>query len=310
MSNQIQNSISIGLETAWGDGTTPYQSIPINFTGGIQVDKDVQIISSLKTKLAKNVFATLGNSKYEGEYEAPLLADDIGHFLYGWFGQDDVTGATPAFVHTFTEVEAKPSFCIEQNLQDLVARYSGSLINSLKFSIAVGQPILYTLGVKAKSMAEETAITPVYSELMPMNSGEASILIGGTQIPEMQTATIELLNNIEMKYTIGGLGEASYRYMTGSEVNVSFEGYLDATTKAEIFTKYGDGEAVSFEATMTDGTNTLVISVPKLVLTTSETPIAEDYNKITAEGKAILDPDTSTLVSAVLTNDVETYIPS
>jgi hypothetical protein len=306
MSNQIQNAISLGKETVWGTSVTPTVSIPVNFTGGIQVNSDVQILSSLKTKMAKNLYATKGNVAVGGEFELPLLADNIGHFLLSWFGVDNVTGAGP-YVHAFAEDPEKISYTIEQNMQDLVQRFAGCLVNSLKFTIAVGQPVIVTAGIKAKDYAEDTAITPVYSEKLPFESNVASIEIDGTPMSEFQTIEIELLNNIEMKYTVGGDGTPQFKYQTGSEVNVTFEGYLDAGMKTALIDASRSLTPVEIVVTMTSDTEELVLTVPKVQLTVAETPIAEDYNKITGEGKALYDEVTSELVEATLTNDVATY---
>lgn len=308
MTNQILNSISIAKESVWGNLETPIVSIPVNFTGGIQVNNDVQILSALKSKLSKNIYATKGNVSIEGDFEAPLLLDNVGHFLLSWFGLDTPSGTGP-YTHEFTEDPVKVSYTIEQNMQSLIQRFAGCFVNSLKFTCAVGQPVVVTLGIKGKEWAEASAITPVYSELLPVEFGDGvAVTVNGDGIDELQSLEIELLNNLEMKHTIGeGQNFPGFNYLTGSEVNVSFEGYLNDNSKTLLFDPARAMAPVAFEVEMANGADTLTLVIPRVQLTTAETPIAEDYNKITGEGKALYDNTEAKLVSATLVNDVVSY---
>ena len=307
MSSQVLNAISIGKQTVWGTPVAPTVSVPVNFTGGIQINQDVQLISSLRTKLAKNLYAQKGNASYEGSFELPLLADNVGHFLYSWFGNLVTTGAGP-YVHTFNEAAEKIAYTIEQNLQDLSGRFFGSIVNTLKFSVSNGAPIVVMAEIKAKGFNEVAAITPAYSDLAAWRSDTAEVKVGGVTIATFQSCEVELVNNLEYKYAIGGDGEPQYKYTTGSEVNISMEGYFDSAMKTNVWDKFKNMDEVEFVLTMNGpSSEVLVITCPKVVLTTTETPIAEDYNKISVEAKAIFDGTTDKLVHAALTNSVVSY---
>ena len=309
MSNQVLNAISLGKQTAWETPVVPDVSIPVNFTGGIQIDQDTQIISALRTQMAKNLYAQKGNTKYEGDFEMVLLADTVGYFLLSWFGAVATTGAGP-YVHAFTEDEEKIAYTIEQNFQDLVLRFTGCIANTLKFTTEVGNPVVVAAGIKAKGFAPATAITPVYSDTVPFLSASAEIKVDGSVIASFQTCEIELVNNLEMKYVIGGEGEPQYKYTTGSEVNVSLEGYFNDDMKTKVWDKFENGDLIQIVLTLNGTTPTnekLVITIPKVAITKTETPIAEDYNKISLEGKGLFDADTASLVTAELTNGVVSY---
>ncbi len=118
MSSGLQNHIGIGKETAYGTAVAPTVFLPINESDGIQINKDIQFVESIKAGVAgKNKFAYTGKVEYSGGFESDAYPQFTGHLLRSALGQVSSaleSGETTVYKHTFTESLSKPSYTIEQ----------------------------------------------------------------------------------------------------------------------------------------------------------------------------------------------------
>lgn len=315
MSSQVLNAISLALESVWGTPVTPDKSMPVNFSGGIQTQQDVQMVNSVTSRLAINQDAFIGNRTHGGDLEFPLNPDWIGYFMLTAFGAVNTVvagGETIVFDHTFSEAEDKPSLTIEQAIEDNVRRYAGAIVSSLSISGAPGEIIRATASMMARSQASATAITPVYTDTPVFNFVHASVEIDSVAVGEIQNFEITYNNNSNFKHVLNS-NDPQFKWVGGSEITGSFEMYLDATTAAEI-TKYLAKTESSIDLIFT-GIDTigvasnykLTISVPRAVYTATETPLAEGHNLVTVEFAGLYDTSSSSLVTAVLTNLITAY---
>src|SRR4051794_18166643 len=173
MSAGVISQISFGQETTWGTPVTPNKSIAVHAGDGIKTDNDVQFIQSIKAQLAKNSSSFKGAAKHEGEYEFDFIPGVVGSLLKSAFGSvSSVAKSAPnasVYDHTFTESEAKPSLTIEQAVGDIVRRYAGAIVHSLKFSVDAGGALVCTAGIVAKANASASKITPTYETIRAFN---------------------------------------------------------------------------------------------------------------------------------------------
>jgi hypothetical protein len=315
MSNQILNAISFKRESVWGTPVTPDKSMPVNFTGGIQTQQDIQFVESVRGRLAKNQASFVGNRSHEGDFEFSLNPDHSGFFLLTAIGDVSsalASGETVVYDHTFSESESKPSLTIEQKIGDNVRRYAGAICQEFKVSGNPGEIVTATASMMAKSQASATAITPVYTDTPDYNFVNAVVKIDGVAIQEMQKFEFDYKNNLGLKYVLNS-NDPQFVYLNGSEMTGSFEMYLDNITLAEM-TKYlsASESALTLELTgKAIGVASFYrfnINVPKVIYTTAETPLGNDYNLLTVEFEGIYDSVTSKLVDFVLTNEVASYI--
>lgn len=309
MSNQISNAISFKREVSWGTAVTPDKSMPVNFTGGIQTSQDIQFVEGVKARLAKNHNQFVGNRTHEGDYEFALNPDHSGFFLLSSMGAVISAlkgGETIVYEHDFSENAVKPSMTIEQAIGDNVRRYAGSICHTFNISGSPGEVINATASMMAKVSASATAITPVYTDTPEFNFLNAVIKIDGTPITEMQNFEFEYKNNLGFKYVLNS-NDPQFTYLNGSEATGSFEMYLDSTTLAEMTKYLADTEsALDLELTgqaIGVGSNyTFNLTLPRVIYTTAETPLGNDYNLLTVEFEGLYDPITSSLISAHLEN--------
>ncbi len=315
MSNQIKNHIVLARETVWGTPVTPSKLIPVNFTGGIQTNQDIQMVSSLKAKLPKNFDAFVGNRMHEGDYEMAFYPDTLGYLLMSAFGADTITEpeAGVVYKHEFNEAETKPSLTIEQKIGENVRRFAGGIAHTLKVSSAPGEVVVFAPSLMAKSQAfEASPVTPAPTNIAAFDFAQCSIEINDVALTEIQNFEIEFRNNLQMKHTLGA-NDPRYNYVQGSEVVGSLEGYLDATTLSALVNKFHSKDFVKVELIITGVTigassnYKFEIAVPKAVLTTCETPLGDEYNFVTVEFEGIYDSVSDYLTRWILTNLTPAY---
>ncbi len=320
MSAGVLNQISFGLETSWGTAVTPNKSLAVHPGDGIQTDNDVQFVSAIKAQLAKNVASFKGAVKHEGEYEFDFIPGVVGYLLKSVFGGLSSAlkgGETLVYEHTYTEAEAKPSLTVEQAVgtDQIVRRYAGSIIHSLKLSCKAGEALVTTVGIKAKSSASATKITPSYETIRNFNFNDcvqaSGFKIGGVAYNQAENFEVEYKNNIEMLHTLGANDPTMY-YVKASDVLGKFDLYLDSATAAK-YTDYLNKTEQALDIVFTgDAIGTasnykLDINIPKVVFKAGTYPVNEEYNIISVEFEGIYDTTTSRLIRAILTNLTANY---
>lgn len=310
----VLNQISFKRETVWGTPVVPDKSIGVHFTGGIQTQQDIQLLSAVTARLPKNYESMVGNRVHEGDYEFDLFPDYVGYFILSAFGSVVSTvkaGETIVFEHTFSEAEAKPSLTIEQVVGENVRRYAGSIVQMIRFSGAAGAVNVGTASIKAKSQASAVKITPAYTIVRPYNFADTILKIGGSTLNQVENFEIEFTNNIEFLHTLNN-NDPQFRFVKGSEVKGKIEMFLDTTTLAE-YNNYLNKTTREIILEMTGdaigvgSNNKLIITIPRAVFTTAETPISEDFNLLTIEFEGLYDTVTTKLIELKLTNLLANY---
>ena len=314
MSAGVLNQVSFKRETVWGTPVVPDKSIPVRFTGGIQTQQDIQLLSSVTARIPKNYEAMVGNRTHEGNYEFDHFVDHIGFFLLSAMGNVAslvAGGETIVFNHTFSEVETKPSLTIEQVVGENIRRFAGSIVTVITFSGEAGAVSSVAASIKSKSQASAVAITPVYTAIRPFNFADAKIKIGGITLTEVQNYQIEFNNNVELLHTLNS-NDPQFRFIKGSEVSGTIEMFLDTATLVEL-NNYLTKNEREIILELTGGSigvasfNKMVLTIPRAVLTTADTEISEDHNMLTIEFQGLFDTVSSKMISVVLTNLLANY---
>lgn len=310
------NQIVLAKETTWGTAVTPAKAIMTNFGGGIQTDQDVQMIAPVRATLAKNIDAFVGKRVHEGDYEMDLFEDHPGYFLVGALGAVAsalASGETAVYNHTITEAEAKPSFTIEQVVGENVRRFAGCLVQSIKIVGKTGEAVMLSVGLKAKSQASATKVTPTYLTNRALNWANVDFKVGGVSLPEVTSFELEYTNNLEVLHALNASNDPAFNYVKGSEVKGKIEFYLNATTLAELnnyISKTTRAVNVTINgdtAGVVPTTKKLVVDVPKAVFTAGATELSEDYNLLSIEFEGLYDTAISKLISMTLTNQLANY---
>lgn len=317
MSAGVQASVSTGLESLWGTAVVPTKSFAVQPGDGIQTDTDVQFRSAIRNQLAKNATAFKGAQTHEGEFEMDFIPVNAGYLLKSAFGGlSSVAKSAPnaaVYDHTFTESAVKPSLTVEQAVGEVVRRFAGAIVHTLAFSCAKGEALSLTAGIRAKSNAAATAISPTYETQRPFNFADVTAFsIGGQALTEVQSFELTYSNNHGFTHAIGNSNDPQFNYATGSEVTGKIELYLDSTTAAE-YADYLNGTEQALLITFTGdaiGSSSnygLQISVPRVKYKAAAVPLTDDMNLLTLEVEGIYDTATSKLISVVLTNLLSAY---
>lgn len=314
MSAGVLSQISLGLESAWGTPVVPNKSLAVRPGDGLQTDTDLQLVSSIKAQLAKNASSYKGAAKHEGEYEVDFIPGTIGYLLRSAFGSVASVakgGDVTVYDHTFSEAESKPSLTVEQAVGDIVRRYAGSIVHSLKFSCSAGETLALTAGIKAKSSASATKIAAAYETIRPFTFADLTTFSVGGQAYKPRNFELSYTNNHELLHALGA-NDPQFNYAKGSEVSGKFELYLDATSAAEYadyLAKTDNALSIVFTGDSIGASSNygLSLSVPKAAYKAATFPVTDDYNLLSVEFEGIYDTGTSKLLTAVLTNLLTTY---
>jgi hypothetical protein len=316
MNTSILGAISFANETTWGVSVTPTKSIDVDPGDGIQTDPDKQYISTIKGQIEKNVEAFIGQRKHTGPFDMPGRPTNLGYLYKSAFGSVSSalkSGETIVYQHTLSEAVAKPSLTIEQNILDIVARFAGCIVLSVKLSCKTGDYLKVATAIQAKSRATATAITPVFETIRAFNFADigSGFKIGGTSIAEVESFEIEYKNNVNFKHTVAS-NDAGFFVAKPSEVTGKIDMLLNSNTTS-FYTDYLAGTQRAVDITFTGdaiGVSSnygLNINVPKADFKTVTDPIRDDYNLLTVNFEAIKDTSTSKQISMLLTNLLASY---
>ncbi len=318
MSAGVLNQIMFGPESTWGEAVIPTRGLEVQPGDGIQTDIDLQFVSGIAAKLAKNHASYKGKQKHEGEYEFDFIPVNVGYLLKSVFGSVSSVlkgGESTVYEHTFSEQESKPSLTIEQAVGDIVRRYAGAILTNIKLACTAGETLKATVGIKAKSNASASKTTFSGETIRPFNFNDciqaSGFKIGSAYYSQVENFELEYKNNGEMFHALGS-NDPTFFYVKGSEVAGKFELYLDATTAAryaDYLSKVEQALQIIFtgDAIGTNSNYKLDITIPKTVFKVANFPVAEYYNLLSVEFEGIYDAATSKLILPILTNLTENY---
>lgn len=314
MSAGIQSVISFAKETTWGTAVTPNKSLAIRSGSSIDVKENIQLIPAIKGLLAKNYNNIKGKIEYPGKLTFDTFADYLGYFILSAMGQDTATnpgGETIVYLHTFSEVAAKPSLTIETSVAENCRRFAGAICNELKFTGKTGEMVMAEASILAKTQAASTAITPAFSTIPAFNFAQVTVKIGGSTLTEVEDFDFTYKNNHEMVYALGN-NEPAFNAANPSEAGGKLSMYLDSNTIGE-YTNYLGNTNRSIEIICTGGSignssaYTLDILIPSAVYTTAVTKITDKSNLLEIDFDSIYSVGSSKLISIALTNLIASY---
>ena len=152
--------VLISKETvAWGTEVTPAKDLGVVTKIGMKNTNNTEQHYSLSTRLAQDT--TVANFGAEGDV---VMRFKHGRILEYAIGAVSHAFTTPDTVHTFT-VGTLPSFTLDDGINsgtDYVDRYLGCKVNSLKINAELGQPLMMTANLVAKTVnlvsSAETAV--------------------------------------------------------------------------------------------------------------------------------------------------------
>ena len=311
----VSNQISIGVQSAFGSDATPTVSIPIRPSDGMNARQDTIELEAINTKPAKAKCLAAGVRTFEGAFDLNAYPNAIGYFLLSALGAVDTNqvGASDAYTHDFTESVAKTPLTIEQKDGVVTKRYVDSVAGGFKISSKVGEAVVFSSPIVAKSkMDDETAIASAYESSCPFNWAHFTyVKIGGVDIKaHVQDIEVEYANEASVFHALGDVNPAG-SYVKQSTAKGKMTMYLDDDTKAYLdslidgteaeFTFQLQGDEI--DSASSEG---LIVTLPKTKFTKVETKLDFDVNMVTVEFEGREDA-TDGLITAQLTNTTTSY---
>lgn len=231
------------------------------------------------------------NYSVTGDINTHLQAYNIGTLFKGLLGSVTTTGTGP-YSHSIKVGNSIPTFFIEKGFSDIgqYLRYQGCAISGATINLTSGgyQSVTFNvIGAKYSSSTTPFDSTPTISGGYVPFYGLLYTYIyeGGVSIATIESATININNNIETKYTLGGAGEVQQIVVNGVEVTGSITCFFEDMslinkavngTESMFKTKmqYGDGSGSA-------GNEYFEILIPELVYEVTS-PVISGNNGIMA----------------------------
>jgi hypothetical protein len=273
MANPLIKKVVLDWETT--AGTDPSLPEPIVLTAvesGITASRQTKTDSVIGGDIDSGgePFGTF--NEVAGGITTPLYFEQIGVLLKASLGDPTTVDNTGSYTHTFKSTECIPSFCIQNTLNnscdggsDLIERYNG--LKAKGFSIDVSPDGDYNFSLDTVGMSFKDSITDSITELDETNK----ISLGATRIKNAHTSlkidnvSYTLSKSFSMSLDRGT--EATYTIGTGanageiSDMQVSASGDFSSLFDSSVYTKAKNEMPVSFDIIITDGTNTLTLTI-------------------------------------------------
>jgi hypothetical protein len=317
MSEGILDQISLGKETELGTAVVPNLSIAVLPCDGVVTEQDAVGVEAIDTSPALNKDFVEGIREFNGSFEMNAYPQALGYILESALGNSDselVGSETAVYKHTFTEKVTKPSYTLEQKIGSIVERFAGFTVSKFGLELKVGEPLKLTFEGKALSKSDANAITASYETSKVFDWTDiASITLGGVDIKcALESLSLEYNNNLQNFHGLCGEADPSQLYVEPSELEGSLNAYLtdeikdlrtafDAKTAQELVITIIADETIGNASN-----NTLVITLPKVVLNTYVHPIDTSYVAVESDFVGASDP-TNGQIKVELTNLVASY---
>jgi hypothetical protein len=212
--------VGFGRETKWGvaASVTDY----FRFVSESLTEEIEQLISGVAPGIDEGT-SYEGSHTLTGDVVIETFPDVMGFLLGAAFGTPVTTRLDPVsnptvYQHIFTPSKqsfsqdcALPPYTLEIH-RDLeqAFRYSGCAVNELVFSFGTDNKIMTaTASMIAKSVSLIAPTTPTYESTAPFLWHQASILIDGETISDIQTLDFGVNNSLEGRSTLNGTKEIS-----------------------------------------------------------------------------------------------------
>jgi len=208
-----------------------------------------------------------------GSITTPMYFEQIGVLMKALLGAPtSADNGDGTYTHTFVSTACIPSFCIQNTLKDdcnggsnIIERYNGCKAKSTSISITPDGD--FNIGLDIVGMKFSDSITDGVAELDETNK----IVLSTTRIKNAHTAlkidgasytlakdfSLSVDRGTEATYTIGTGANAGLISDKQVTVNGSFSSLFDSI----VYTKAKNETKVSFDISITDGTNSLVFTV-------------------------------------------------
>ena len=208
----------------------------------------------------------------EGELHYGGHDDLVEGLLGGAWTSNAVTNGTAKKTYTFqrgqlTDVPAN----------NVYGTATGVYVNEATFTFGQGQNVKATYGLIGKSFAWNTpastsiaaAVTPAVSATSLMKSSTGSVTIDGQSVATMTTGSVTVSNGASLNYVYGADFAPDF-----DQADLSVTGSCTFYwSNLDLLQKFVNGAPASVVITASDGSNSLVYSLPHTTFTGGSAPV-------------------------------------
>ena len=295
--------VGTASETTIGTGIAATVWTPL-MDADAATDPGIIIPEVLKNTRSVASYSALGEFKPAGKFTIPLFVDQGYQPFAAAIGSDAVTGTNPA-THTIKpdqpNAKSWKTLTVEYNRAGLDSRqFAGAYFNkmSLKFTSKEVATVMYDW--LAMTDANVTPTTPSWGTSNPLALADYTVSVLGSPDISVMTTDINLDNGAKQYWTFNSSNYPQAipplkRVVTGQWTNIVqsatyYTDMLAATTGAFVFTA-------------TQGSNSVEVNLPKIIITKIAEPLkVGEVFIFTVDFQALWDSVTSLDIEAIVVN--------
>ena len=262
-------SVGIVVESVYGTTPTTPSLIKQRLSSGNFVETKAELLDDTKTGSRQYSYIQQGNSAVSGSIAGNFAHDNydalLESALYGTFSSNVLKmGDTRK---SFTIEEAQPDVGVYRQFTGMIA--NGFQLSSPAEGLTT---ISFELMGKGQTVAGTSLDSNGYTaqpEREPFKSADGVVTEGGSTIAYVSSIALSVSNNISPAYGWGA--EVAEDMIPGrAEVTGTMEVFF---TNNALLNKFLSGAYSSLSFQLTDGTNTMTFSLPKIKYTGVDMPI-------------------------------------
>lgn len=310
MSSGRQGSIGIGKETTWGTAVAP--TAFFNATESI-VEERTRLREGMNFGTRSRQPADDGRLRIRGAINGiHARPANLGHLLRAALGAPQTSGAGP-YDHVFTPATAKfsaeaalppYSVTVKRN-SSAIHRYSGGQLNRLVLNQPVDDALSIDTDWLFKGVSAESDTLMALETAPRFRFHQLAVELGGNSWDALRSFRLTIDNALDPEETLNSSKEIS-----GTDFgDMVITAEITAVFKAkELYDEFVANTTLALELTWTNGTNVLVISLPRLNVESWQAPISGPGRmEVTANCVAEFDAVAGHELEITLTNGTATY---
>lgn len=305
-------AFGLAKESVLGTFVAPARFIPIHLPMNIG-SPDIDLLMSKGVRATPDLVykAQQGaGSLKSGKIKFEVEPENIGEVLQAVFGGDTVTGAGPAYTHTFARaaVAQLPTYSLWTFNGLQYPTFVGCMLNKLDFDIKAPDFVIAEadfIGSKYNGLNSSKSLS--YSTLNPFKFDQAVLTVGGSGVLLYHDVKLTFNNMVKLQPVIGGSIYSNVIFSEAWDVSLSATIIVEDNTE---WAKFVAGTSSSFVVALTStqlmsGTPySLTFNLPNIQYKAAPMPLKNGLIEVTFATQGIYDTGTSKTANAVLVNSI------
>lgn len=273
----------------------------------------------------------IGKEYSDGSTNFAMQADDfLGKLLLGLYGTDTKTGSGP-YTHAFTEAGTLPTYTVQVQRDTHVHTFTGCVIDSFGISASLNEYVMVNASFLGKAESAVATIAAASLTFDPAGTALDAMHFTGASVEFENSGTASTnIKSISMDWNLNrdtdnacGLGDSTYvrapacqrREVSGTiefskaiySTSVDEPDYDNLVVTNDILPDTADVDG-DIKATFSDGTNSLMIVLPRVVYEAPETSVSgRDSQTMSVSFKGLYDTSYGLSKATLVNQYASTY---